>query len=48
MFLMQRDPEAGEVIDSNSVSTFFAPLADMLLKGNNAVLAKGYAHYSGS
>ncbi len=35
-----RDYDAGELIDANSISTFFAPLADFLLKENNAVLAK--------
>ena len=38
--LKRRDREAGETIDSNSVSTFFTPLADRLLDARRGTLAK--------
>ena len=34
------DAEAAEVIDTNSISTFFTPLADALLKEKNGALGK--------
>ena len=34
------DPRAGEVIDTNSISTFFTPLIDRVLGGEDGVLAK--------
>ena len=34
-----RDPSAGSVITANSVQTFFAPLADQLLRNDRGVLA---------
>ncbi|MCY4572782.1 MAG: DEAD/DEAH box helicase family protein [Gemmatimonadetes bacterium] len=37
--LMQRDPDAASVIDSNSIGTFFTPLADILLDGGRGCLA---------
>ena len=39
-FLEQRDPSAFRAIDQTSVSTFFSPLADVLLKDTAASLAK--------
>ena len=39
-FVRQRDPEAGESIDHTNASSFFTPLADMLLKKETGVLAK--------
>ena len=36
----QTDPTAGRVISTNSVSTFFTPLADQLLRSERGVLAK--------
>ena len=38
--LKRRDKVAGEAIDSNSISTFFTPLADRLLNPKNGTLAK--------
>ena len=38
--LQQRDPAAGRVITTNSISTFFTPLADRLLHSERAALAK--------
>ena len=38
--LEKNDPRAASVIDSNSIQTFFAPLADMLLNKSHGVLAK--------
>ena len=38
--LLQRDAEAGGVITTNSVRTFFTPLADKLLGSEEAFLAK--------
>ena len=38
--LKQRDKAAGEAIDSNSISTFFTPLADRLLNPRSGTLAK--------
>ena len=38
--LKRRDKAAGEAIDSNSISTFFTPLADRLLNPKNGTLAK--------
>ncbi len=38
--LTRRDPEAGKVIDSNSIRTFFTPLADKLLNAKDGTLAK--------
>ena len=38
--LLRRDPAAGGVITTNSISTFFTPLADRLLKAERGVLAK--------
>ena len=38
--LKRRDKVAGEVIDSNSISTFFTPLADRLLNPRRGTLAK--------
>ena len=38
--LKNRDGEAGEAIDSNSISTFFTPLADRLLDERRGTLAK--------
>jgi len=37
--LLARDPAAGQVITTDSVSTFFIPLADQLLKGDKGFLA---------
>ena len=37
--LIQSDPEAASVIDSNSIRTYFTPLADRLLKKTNGHLA---------
>ena len=39
-FVRQRDPEAGRAIDHTNASSFFTPLADMLLKKETSVLAK--------
>lgn len=36
----QRDPQAGGVITTNSVRTFFTPLADQLLQEERGVIAK--------
>ena len=38
--LMSRDPDAARVITANSISTFFTPLAERLLKSDQGVLAK--------
>ncbi|MCY3817352.1 MAG: DEAD/DEAH box helicase family protein [Gammaproteobacteria bacterium] len=38
--LLARDLAAGQVITTNSISTFFTPLADQLLKRNRGTLAK--------
>ena len=38
--LLQRDPEAGGVITTNSIRTFFTPLAEKLLGSEQAFLAK--------
>ena len=38
--LLARDPAAGRVITTNSVRTFFTPLADQLLRTDGGVLAK--------
>ena len=38
--LKQRDRAAGEAINSNSISTFFTPLADRLLNPRSGTLAK--------
>ncbi len=38
--LAERDPEAAAVITTNSVSTFFTPLADRLIKPEKGFLAK--------
>ena len=38
--LMARDPAAGRVITTNSIRTFFTPLADQLLRIDRGVLAK--------
>ena len=38
--LKQKDKAAGEAIDSNSISTFFTPLADRLLNPRRGTLAK--------
>ena len=38
--LLARDPAAGRVITTNSVATFFTPLADQLLQTDRGVLAK--------
>ena len=38
--LKQRDKAAGEAINSNSISTFFTPLADRLLNPKSGTLAK--------
>ena len=38
--IAEADPEAGALIDFNSVSTFFTPLADALLKKDAGVLGK--------
>ena len=34
------DPEAGALIDFNSISTFFTPMADVLLRNDTGVLGK--------
>ena len=38
--LSRRDPEAGRVITTNSIRTFFTPLAERLLHSERGVLAK--------
>ena len=38
--LLQRDPEAGTVLTTNSIRTFFTPLADKLLRQQKGFLAK--------
>ena len=38
--LEKRDPSAGRVITSNSIRTFFTPLADQLISSDRGVLAK--------
>lgn len=38
--LAMSDPAAGDVIDSNSIRTFFTPLADQLLNPESGVLAE--------
>ena len=38
--LSQADPDAGGVITTNSIRTFFTPLADQLLRTDRGVLAK--------
>lgn len=38
--LSQADPDAGRVITTNSIRTFFTPLADQLLRKDRGVLAK--------
>ena len=38
--LLARDPAAGQVITTNSIATFFTPLADQLLRTDRGVLAK--------
>ncbi len=38
--LLRRDPEAGGLIDSNAIRTFFTPLAERLLHRERGVLAK--------
>ena len=38
--LLGRDEEAGAVINTNSIRTFFTPLADQILKRETAALAK--------
>ncbi len=38
--IAEADPEAGALIDFNSVSTFFTPLADAVLKKDTGVLGK--------
>ena len=38
--LLARDPAAGRVITTNSISTFFTPLADQLLRKERSTLAK--------
>ena len=38
--VLQSDSKAGELIDANSISTFFTPLADRILSPNKGVLAK--------
>ena len=38
--LIERDPDAGLMITTNSVRTFFTPLADQLLRTDRGVLAK--------
>ncbi len=37
--LLMKDPEAGKVVNANSIRTFFTPLADQLLCGDRGVLA---------
>ena len=39
-FVRQRDPESGEAIDHTNASSFFTPMADMLLKKETGVLAQ--------
>ena len=39
-FVRQRDPESGEAIDHTNASSFFTPLADMVLKKETGVLAQ--------
>ena len=38
--LLARDEEAGGVIDTNSISTFFTPMTDQVLKQENGTVAK--------
>ena len=38
--LLQRDAKAGRVITTNSISTFFSPLADTVTKSDRGTLAK--------
>ncbi|MCY3930450.1 MAG: DEAD/DEAH box helicase family protein [Acidobacteria bacterium] len=38
--LLKRDAEAGAVINTNSIRTFFTPLADQLLRNERGVIAK--------
>ncbi len=38
--LLKRDEEAGAVINTNSVRTFFTPLADQVLRNERGVIAK--------
>lgn len=38
--LLERDQEAGTVINTNSIRTFFTPLADQLLRDERGVIAK--------
>ena len=38
--LLNRDAKAGAVINTNSISTFFTPLADRLLRAERGVIAK--------
>ena len=38
--VLDRDEEAGKVIDSNSIATYFSPLSDMLLNKDHGVVAK--------
>ena len=37
--LQQRDPEAGAVITTNSIRTFFTPLAERILRSEKGFLA---------
>ena len=39
-YLRRSDPSAADVIDSNSIRTFFTPLAERLLDGRRGVLAQ--------
>ena len=38
--LQERDPAAGQVITTNSIRTFFTPLADQLLSSRQGIVAK--------
>ncbi|MDE0372753.1 MAG: DEAD/DEAH box helicase family protein [Rhodospirillales bacterium] len=38
--VQRRDPAAGDVVTTNSISTFFTPLAERLLRSENSTLAK--------
>ena len=39
-YLANKDGLAGDVVNANSIATFFTPLADMLLNGKKGTLAK--------
>ena len=43
--LKRRDKAAGEAIDSNSIRTFFTPLADRLLNPRRGTLAKVHSRH---